>query len=96
MKKLRKKTGELELFKEIAEERPEICEVCQNRINFAPHSFAHVLSKGAYPSLRLVKKNIVVMCFDCHHQYDCGSKNVPKFQWVNDLAQELKEEYYRG
>jgi hypothetical protein len=92
--KPRKVTGELKMFQEIASERPEVCEVCQNKISFAPHSFAHVLSKGAYPGFRLYKKNIAVMCFDCHHQYDCGDKNVPKFKWVNELAQELKEEYY--
>lgn len=72
------KTGELELFKEIWEERPHYCEnkSCRKflgnilRVVF----FSHRKSKGAYPELRLVKSNIDLLCPDCHHVWDFGDK----------------------
>jgi hypothetical protein len=97
--KPRKVTGELNVFKEIWAERPPECEVCKRSVEFSPYIFSHVLTKGAYPGFRLYKKNIIIKCWEydgtgCHQQWETGDRGVPKFKWVNDLAQELKEEYY--
>lgn len=94
----RKKTGELELFKEIWNERPHESEVSGELIyEFSVSCFAHVLSKGAYPSYRLDKRNIVLMTPEEHHLFDFKTdkaKQDKRFSWVFDRKEELVREYY--
>lgn len=103
-KHFRKPTGEAELFKEIWNDlEPE------QRVSFVTgfplpdqhemrsYYFSHVLSKGSRPSLRLVKKNIVLMTLKEHQLWETGKhkiKSDPKlfrvWKKVFDLAEELK------
>lgn len=72
----RKPTGERELFIEIWKERPHYCNNCCRWLGNEPkaHFFSHIKSKGAYPELRLVKKNIELLCIDCHYIWDFGDR----------------------
>lgn len=83
--KPKKATGERDLFLEIWEERPHFCQnpKCPNKnceqgtfLGDEPlvYFFSHIKSKGAFPELRLVKTNIEILCGDCHHQEDFGTK----------------------
>ena len=71
-----KSTGELDMFKEIWNERPHYCEECGvflgNTINVS--YFSHRKSKGANPELRLNKNNIDLLCTNHHHQWDFGDR----------------------
>ena len=59
---IRAVTGELELFKEIWNERPHISEMSGIKIPmFDIRCFHHILTKQAYPQYRLVKENIVIL-----------------------------------
>lgn len=76
----RKKTGELDLFKEIWGEREHVCKNCKDELSenvpiqtFVSY-FSHQKSKGAYPELRLNKTNIDLNCPICHHLWDHGDK----------------------
>lgn len=75
----RKVTGEYELFLEIWNERPHVCENCgvpiffRNRKEFVK-KFSHVKSKGAYPELRLDKGNIQILCDTCHSLWEFGDR----------------------
>lgn len=52
-----------QLYKEIWQERPHVCVVCGYSISRpVAHVFSHLYSKGAHPSLALVKANIQLMC----------------------------------
>lgn len=63
--------SEKDLFKEIWEERPHICEECWKTLKEAKaHNFSHIKSKGKYPELRLEKSNIELLCFRCHFKKD--------------------------
>lgn len=95
-KKPRENKGELVVFKLIWEERPHHCQVCKVNLPVFDHwNYAHCLAKGSYQKFRLLKENIILMCRDCHTQYDCGStKDDPKFEWVLELKQKLKQKYY--
>lgn len=96
IKRVKKKTGEIELFKEIAKKTNSVCQCCKVPIaNLSPINFSHILSKGAYPSYRLDKRNIFVVCATCHHEYEFGDRNQPKFALKREIAQMLKEEYYK-
>jgi hypothetical protein len=69
-KNKRKPTGELAVFKEIAEERDHQCEVqdCGTWIaKLSPENFHHDKTKGSHPELKLDKTNIKIVCFDCHY-----------------------------
>ena len=110
IKKKYKPTGELKLFKIIWEERPHHCAVCNAELTkFDPANFAHVLSKGAYRKLRLLKENIELLCFSkqgdgCHNKYDTaaqsnlifGAGSLIKTKWKELFAKAytLKQKYY--
>lgn len=60
-------TGELAVFKEIYEERPDICEWCGVPITgFSVMNYHHVKHKSTHPELRLDKNNITKICVQCH------------------------------
>ena len=76
MKKGHKTTGEKELFLQIWSERPHLCVNCNKDLGTEPRTFffSHILSKGAHPEKRLLKNNIQLLCYQCHHAYDHGTK----------------------
>jgi hypothetical protein len=95
-KKPRKPTGELEVFKEIWEERPHVSEVSGLTIyRFDIRCFSHILTKGAYGRFRLKKDNILLVTPEEHNQWEFGDRSQPKWEWVKGRAEALKEEYYR-
>lgn len=58
---------------------------------------SHVLSKGAYPRLRLYPKNIILMTYIEHHQWEFEQhkiKDDPDWRWIFQLQQLLIQEYY--
>jgi len=75
LKKKRKPTGELELFKEIWKERIHECVWCRDWISeFSVNNFDHIIEKSKAPKLRLEKTNIRLLCHTCHHVRHFGTK----------------------
>lgn len=72
----RKATGEKKVFLEIWDEREHVCTNCNRHLGSEPRAtyFAHIKPKSIYPSLRLDKANIRLLCFECHYAYDHQSK----------------------
>lgn len=100
LKRERKVTGELALFKEIFIERKGVCEITGQKIEFHPISFMHILAKGAYPRFRLKKDNILMVIPDIHELYDNGSKEYllsvyPEAIIIFEEKELLKIEYYK-
>jgi 5-methylcytosine-specific restriction endonuclease McrA len=74
-KPVRKNTGERELFMEIWHERNHFCENCGDVLHEPQtHNFAHKKPKSTHPHLRLVKTNIMLLCYQCHYAYDHQGK----------------------
>lgn len=99
--KRRKPTGELKLFLQIYAERKGKCEITGYTIPFNVRSFMHVLSKGAYPSLRLKADNIIMVQTDIHDLYDNRDKDLlltkyPSAKIIYEKKEKLKQEYYQG
>lgn len=92
----KKSTGERKIFLEIWVERPHKCQCCNQALGDEPktHFFSHLLSKGAYAVFRLIKLNIMLMCFDCHHEWDYGDKTQDKFKLARMIVEKLKRKYY--
>ena len=88
-----------ELFKDVWQTRKRFCYVCKKFLGHIPKTFyfAHILSKGAYPRYKFYKKNIALLCRDCHYKYDFqgGCKEDERFRGLLQRKQELKEQYYR-
>lgn len=97
--KPRKRTGEMDVFIKIWNERKHVSEVSGDPLGnvLKPIFFSHVLTKGAYPSLRLNKENIILMTADEHQLWEFGKdkiKDDPKWKWVFERRDKLKREYY--
>lgn len=91
-----KRTGELELFKKIWNERPHYCEVTGLYLpKFEPILFSHILSKGAYPKFRLYEPNIMLVHPMIHRlwEFEPREKNLARFPAMKikyDKKDELK------
>lgn len=71
----KKATGEADLFREIWMEREHWCVQCESYIRDpTPANFDHILTKKQRPDLRLSKRNIRILCFDCHFIRHNGTK----------------------
>ena len=75
---------------EIWAERPHYSEVSGKYLGEEPlrHFFSHICGKGAHPSIRYEKGNIMLMTIEEHHEWDFG--NPLGHQW--DKVYERKEE----
>ena len=72
-KKAKKATGEVDIFRKIWEERDPWCEWCGiGIIEFNVANYHHIKPKSRFPELRLDKKNIVKICFECHFKEHNG------------------------
>ena len=59
--------SEIELFKEIWNERKRICEECWKILKEPKaHNFDHIIPKSRWEKYRLDKSNIKIVCFACH------------------------------
>ncbi len=98
-KYVKKPTGEKAVFESIWKERPHACQVCGVVItDCTPTNFAHVLPKAQnkYPKFKLNKQNILIACPLCHHNWDVKrwiTELMPKWKWVFELEESLKEQY---
>jgi hypothetical protein len=93
-----RKEAEWKMFREIWEERSPFSEVSGTFLGreYNPSFFAHVVAKGAYEGLRLVKENICLMTPEEHDLYDKQTHKAkldPKFDWVFEKREELKQAY---
>jgi hypothetical protein len=71
--------AELDFMKEEWAKSTKSCSECDLPLMyFNPAFLSHILSKGAYPELRLDPENIQIHCFDCHQQWEFGDKKSMK------------------
>lgn len=94
-----KPSGELVLFKTLLEVRGAKSQISgESLVGFDVRWFSHLLSKAAYPSFRLLDRNIVLKTVKEHEMWETQRhklKNLHEWQWVFELEQELKQEYYK-
>ena len=96
IKKRVKKTGEMDVFFELIKEHGDetiYCRCCNKRLYvISPINFSHVVPKSLSNELRLDKRNIWIVCELCHHDWDFGNRNQPKFDKKRELFEQLKIE----
>lgn len=66
-----------QMFNEIWNVRPHLCNVCGSHLGNIPKSyhFDHLLEKSKYPEFKYDKDNILLVCIDCHA---CKTNGFPK------------------
>lgn len=64
--KIKNPTGQLDLFKEIWNERPHVSELSGDKLMFDVKCFHHILTKQAYPKYLLNKDNIILLTRNEH------------------------------
>lgn len=90
--KPKKVTGELELFKEIWNERPHKSEISGSSLPiFDVKCFHHILTKQAYPEHRLNKENIILLTRSEH--ISVHSKSIDDLISLDNRWITLKERY---
>ena len=77
--KIKKPTGEKEVFLQIWKERPHICSNCKEPLGHEPlaHFFSHIVPKSRNESLRLDPDNILLQCWLCHDAW--GKRGIAAF-----------------
>lgn len=94
--KFRKPTGELELFKQIWEERPHVSQISNEPLeSFNIFYFSHILTKQSYPGYRLKKENIWIVTPSEHREWETGSREDSKWDKKKEMAEKLKAQYNR-
>jgi len=97
-----KSYSQIDLFHEMWDEMqtPRICPVSGKKLDYLKGTdlwyscFAHVLPKGKYPRLKLLKEGVMVVHPDVHTLYDKGTKKQrDKFRnWRWDVLYLKREE----
>lgn len=87
---------DIAFFKEIWKEREHYSEVSGEYLGeeFNVCFFSHVLTKAAYPRFRNYGKNIVLMTYAEHQEWEFTDRKNPKWNDIRDLAEDLVIEYY--
>lgn len=98
IKYFKKPTGELELFNQIWNSRPHVSQISGQKLfdkshKFWINQFMHVRGKGADPSNRLNRENIILATWEEHYNYDFHKhkvKDKPEWRWVFELFNKIK------
>ncbi len=97
---IKKATGEIDIFRELADERGHRSEISDEPIaRLTPSNFIHVLAKGQgkFPLFKTYKKNIVIGTAREHTSYDQGNVAElmanPMWDRFFKLRDELLDEY---
>ena len=90
----RKPTGELQVFKNIWNSRPHICQVTDTLIRrFDVRCFSHCAPKSVYEEGRLDEENIWLVQPEIHEEWETTDKSDPKFKLKLEHREKMKEKY---
>lgn len=72
-----------------------ICENCIKRLSeYSATYVSHILARGAYPEMAHDPRNVNILCFDCHSQWENGNREAMRIYESNQITiAELKKEY---
>lgn len=82
-------------FRWIWEHKPHQCEECLKPLhNYSAVYCSHILTRGAYPEAAHDARNINILCFEHHSQWENGDKRKMRIYPANmRLIELMKKEY---
>lgn len=95
-KQIKVNQEDIEFFERIWIDRPHYSEVSGEFLGdeFNVCFFSHILTKKAYPRFRHYAKNICLMTYQEHQEWEFTDRKDPKWKELRDEAEELIIEYY--
>lgn len=77
--------------------RPHRCQCCGLPLSYPIRTFyfSHVLSRGAYIVAKYWLENVLLMCWDCHQEWEYGYeqiRNQKKFDVAHKMARIVRYE----
>lgn len=93
------KMSDSQFYKLVWSVKPPECEECGCHLGFVPKAVnvSHILTKGAYPSFRHDLRNVNMLCFKHHNQWEFGDRKSMRIYKSNmKIIDELKLEYYEN
>lgn len=89
---VKKKIGTLDLFKEIWDERPHVCQVTGELIKkFDVSNFSHIVPRSLSFKLALDKENIWIVTHQIHQMWEFQSRDLPIFEKKRAEFERLKQ-----
>ena len=75
--------------------KEHFCEECGRPLPEYSATFcSHILSRGAHPEMAIDPRNINILCFNHHQQYEFGDRQALKiYPIIKATAEKLKQEY---
>lgn len=85
----------IKFYKWVWAHRPHYCEECMKPLNeYSAVHVSHILSRGAFPNMAYDIRNINILCYKHHAQYENGDRESMRIFAKNEITiSELKREY---
>lgn len=82
-------------FHWVWEHKPHYCEECMKPLrSYSAVYCSHILTRGAHPEMAHDPRNINILCFDHHNQWENGNKERMRIYTKNQqIISELKNDY---
>ena len=82
-------------FRWVWEHKPHQCEECLKPLrNYSAVYCSHILTRGAYPEAAHDARNINILCFEHHNQWENGNKTKMRIYPGNiRIIKTIKKEY---
>lgn len=82
-------------FHWVWEHKPHICEECMKPLyRYSAVYCSHILTRGAHPEMAHDPRNINILCFNHHNQWENGNRERMRIYPANQrIIKELMEDY---
>ena len=76
--------------------KPHICEECMKPLKeYSATYISHIRTRGAFPEMAFDCRNVNILCFEHHNQWENGDRKSMRIYGVNEFTIEQLEREYR-
>lgn len=77
--------------------KPHICEECMKPLKeYSATYISHIRTRGAFPEMAFDCRNVNILCFNHHNQWENGDRKSMRIYGVNEFTIEQLEREYGG
>lgn len=76
--------------------KPHICEECMKPLKaYSATYISHIRTRGAFPEMAFDCRNVNILCFNHHNQWENGDRKSMRIYGVNEFTIEQLEREYK-
>lgn len=76
--------------------KPHICEECMKPLKeYSATYISHIRTRGAFPEMAFDCRNVNILCFNHHNQWENGDRKSMRIYGVNEFTIENLEREYK-